>query len=103
MTQKILQINLTYSGPWQSDYVTAYTDLAQQIAQLPGLRWKIWLENKETTEAGGIYLFDDEASMQAFIADQKARLSNISAVSDVMIKSFDITEELTTITRGPIS
>ena len=102
MTQKILQINLHYSGPWKSDYVATYTELAKQIAQLPGLGWKIWLENEETSEAGGIYLFDDEVSMQTFIADQAARLKAIAEVNQVSIKSFDITEDLTAITRGPI-
>ena len=102
MTQKLLQINLHYTGSWQSDYVATYADLAKQIAQIPGLRWKIWLENEATSEAGGIYLFDDEVSMQAFIADQKTRLQAISEISNVSIKSFNITEELTAITRGPI-
>ena len=36
--------------------------MAELIATAHGLRWKVWTENSETREGGGIYLFDDDAS-----------------------------------------
>ena len=45
----------------------ALKGLAESIAQEPGLIWKIWTENAATHEAGGIYLFTDRASAEAYL------------------------------------
>lgn len=57
--------------------------------------------NEGEQEAGGIYLFDDETSLHSFVAVLTEML-NAPGYSDVRIKPFDILEELTQITRGPI-
>jgi hypothetical protein len=36
--------------------------IARDVANEPGLIWKIWLEDRETGHAGGIYLFEDAAA-----------------------------------------
>ena len=40
--------------------VTQLAELAESIADEPGLIWKIWTENAQESTAGGIYLFSDE-------------------------------------------
>ena len=60
----LLQIDFPYPGPWGDEMTAAMRGLAQSIAQEPGLLWKIWTENAERQEAGGIYLFTDPASAQ---------------------------------------
>ena len=62
----LLQFDFPFSGPWGDQMAGAMQDLARSIAQEPGLRWKIWTENEATGEAGGIYLFEDVASAQAY-------------------------------------
>jgi hypothetical protein len=104
MSQKILQINFKLGVPVK-DYEEACLPAAQPIADMPGLRWKVWLiaEREGDREAGGIYLFDDEASAQAFLAGPiVASLKSNPAISHVSAKVFDVMEGLTAITRGPV-
>ncbi len=67
MSPKILQINFKFSVS-RTEYEQVCAQGAQPIADTPGLRWKVWLMNEAEREAGGIYLFDDAASVQAFLA-----------------------------------
>lgn len=85
---------------------------AKHIATVPGLRWKIYLQNPEKGEVGGIYYFKDEASLKAYLdgpimTQRKAGKFGdgkqvFSPIKDVTIKQFDVVDELTKITRGPI-
>ena len=64
MSERILQLNFKFniSG---AEFKRAVAPLADDIAAVSGLRWKVWMINEEESEAGGIYLFDNEASIQA--------------------------------------
>ena len=102
MSQVILQINIKINIP-VAELEPAWLEAAQPIADTPGLRWKVWLKNEAEREVGGIYLFDDEASVQAYlngpiVAAIKASPVNVS----ISAKQFNIMETHTAITRGPI-
>ena len=102
MKEKILQLNFKFNVP-KADYEQAVSPLADNFAAVPGLRWKIWLMNESENEAGGIYLFNDESSLQAFLEGPLADgVKNHPALSDMSAKVFDSMDELTAITRGPI-
>ena len=101
MAKKLLQMDFKSKGPWGAEMTKAYTELAHTISQTPGLRWKIWTENKSTREGGGIYLFDDETSLRAYLEEHTARLKEFG-IQEINAKLFDIPEELTVITRGPV-
>lgn len=100
MSATILQINFDYDGSWD-DYEAGNAAAAGQIAGIPGLGWKVWLKNVATGEAGGIYLFHDEAVAHGFAAQAAAMLAGMPQVSHVSIKPFGVIEALTVITRGP--
>ncbi len=99
MSQKILQINFKFSGP-RAEYEQANLPYAKPIADTPGLRWKIWLMNEDQGEAGGIYLFDDEATVQAFLAGPI--IAEMKDDPTLSMKTFDVMEEHTAVTRGPV-
>jgi hypothetical protein len=102
MSQKILQINFKFSVT-PTELEQAFAPAAQPVADTPGLRWKIWLVNGADHEAGGIHLFDDEASLQAYLNGPiVASVGSNPALSDVSVKVFDTIDALTLITRGPI-
>ena len=102
MSQKILQVNMKFSIP-RADLEAAWLDVAQPIADCPGLRWKVWLMNEGEHEAGGIYLFESEAAAQSYLAGPiVAALKASPAVSDISAKLFDVLESHTAITRGPL-
>ena len=54
-------------------------------------------------EAGGIYLFEDAASVKAYIEGPlAAQVTSHPALSDFSVKQFDVMEGVTAITRGPV-
>ena len=102
MTQKILQVNLKFSIP-KAELEAAWLPVAQPIAEVPGLLWKIWLMNEKEHSAGGIYLFENEAALQAYMAGPIVAAMMVSPVlSNIEAKVFDMLQSHTTITRGPI-
>ncbi len=102
MALKLLQMDYPFSGPWGSEMAEEYSDLAHRIANVPGLICKVWTENRDAGEAGGIYLFEDEASLDSYLEGKLQRM-RASGIEDVRAKKFDVNESLTRITRGRLS
>ena len=105
MSKKILQINfkLNVSNVVQF-YEEVAAQLAQPIADVKGFRWKVWIVNEADKQAGGIYLFEDDSSVKAFLeGDIVAGVKKNPAVSGIEAKVFDVLDtKHTRITRGPI-
>jgi len=102
MSHTILQINLTYEGA-QAELETAFAPAAGAIAAFPGLTWKIWIINDETKTAGGLYYFESETALTAYINSPiMAALKAHPLVRDVQIKAFGAIAALTAQTRGPV-
>lgn len=98
----LVQFDFPMQGPWGDEMATVYRELAELIERTPGLRWKIWTENAGTAQGGGIYLFDDDASAEAYIAEHTARLEGFG-VTDIRARLFHVNEPLTEVTHGPLS
>jgi hypothetical protein len=99
---RILQINYKLSSS-VSSFMKESNPVADALAAVAGLRWKIWLVNEAEQEGGGIYLFDDSATLKAFLEGPiLAKLKAHPAVGEVQVKQFDAWEELTNVMRGPI-
>ena len=97
----VLQIDFPFDGPFGQYMHQAMQPLAESIIQEPGLLWKIWTENVEIQEAGGIYLFSDAPAAQAYLEMHSARLS-ASGVTGIRAKLFDVNHPLSEICKGPI-
>lgn len=97
---KIVEINYKLEGS-RAAYVEENLPYAQPIADVPGLRWKVWTISEERGEAGGVYLFEDAASMRAFLDGEI--ITEMKGDPSLSIKTFDVIEELTATTRGPIT
>ena len=103
MPQKILQINYTFGVP-AAEFSRAMLPAAQPISESPGLQWKIWLINEADSEAGGIYLFEDEAAMHAFLGGPIVTAFKANPVgSDIQVKMFDVSAAHSLVTRAPIA
>ena len=102
MSARILQVNFRFNVP-RSEFEQMASSVAPDFARLPGLRWKIWLMNEEEEEAGGIYVFEDEASLKAYLDGPLASsvMSN-PALSNLSVKVFDSLDEISAVTRGPV-
>jgi len=97
---KLLQITFAFQGPFGRQMAETFSGLAQSISQEPGLVWKIWTENEDAREAGGIYLFENEKSASAYLEKHAARLKD-SGITEISAKIFDVNSDLSLITRGP--
>ncbi len=97
----ILQVDFPYAGPWGHEMTEAMDGLAHSIAEEPGLIWKIWTANEATGEAGGIYLFEDISSAEAYLAMHTTRLKDFG-IPHVSGKIFAVNEALSQINRGPV-
>ena len=72
----ILQVDFPSEGPFGESMSQAYRELAESINLETGMLWKIWTENSQTQEAGGIYLFDHAANAERYLKMQSARLES---------------------------
>ncbi|WP_272165207.1 monooxygenase [Vibrio diabolicus] len=79
----------------------ALIDLAKSINQEPGMTWKTWTESEKDKLGGGIYLFEDEATAQAYLEMHTARLKQMG-VEEVRGQILDINTPLSNIDQGPI-
>lgn len=103
MSQKIIQVvgRLTISAD-EFDRQNG-VEGARFFAQVPGLLWKIWLINRETGEAGGIKLFADEATFDAYFNGPiMEQVRNAPMWTDVSVKVFDYLPAQSAITRAPV-
>ena len=102
MAQKIWQVNYKFNvSPDQ--YTEAVAPLAEPISNIQGLLWKVWIMNPEDREAGGIHLFADQASLDAYASSEIVEgILNNPALSDFDVKTFDVMPEYSHSTRAPV-
>jgi hypothetical protein len=94
-----LLFRFPFPGPWGNELTEASRELARDIANEHGLVWKIWLEDRETGHAGGIYLFEDAAVAQRYREKHERRLSTMG-LSGVTANAFSVNTELSVLTMS---
>jgi Putative mono-oxygenase ydhR len=97
-----LLFRFPFHGPWGKELTEASHGLARDIANEHGLVWKIWLENRETRHAGGIYLFEDRASAEHYREKHERRLSAMG-LTGVTANTFSVNTELSVLTMAGAS
>ncbi|RXT07138.1 monooxygenase [Ammoniphilus sp. CFH 90114] len=97
----LLQVDFKMEGPFGREMADSFSDLARSINEEEGLLWKIWTENSEAKEAGGIYLFETKETAQQYLTMHTARLKGFG-IEHVNAKIFQVNEALTKLNQGPI-
>jgi hypothetical protein len=101
MSRQLLQITFTLTIP-KAEYVSLCSGIVEAVAAVPGLLWKAWWIDEEQRRAGGVYLFEDRESLQAYINGPiVATLEQNPAFADVVATTGDIIPELSSLTRMP--
>ncbi len=99
----IVQVNYHFDRS-RAEYDEAAMASAPGLAKTPGLRWKVWIVNEAEREAGGIYLFDDEAAARAFLnSEHVARVKSNPKIKNWTGKLFHVNEAPSAITRAPLA
>jgi hypothetical protein len=103
MTPQVLHITYKFDGT-RADFERDFAPIAATIAEVPGMRWKIWLFDEATSRGGGSYLFEDTASLGAYLDGPIVdTLRTHPAFSEVTVQAFSVLEAPTAITRGPVA
>lgn len=98
----LLQVDFDYAGPFGEEMAGMLAGLAESINSEPGVIWKIWTESEQDQLGGGIYLFEDKTSANAYLAMHTVRLKEMG-VPEVRGQLFDINASLSGINKGPIN
>jgi len=99
----VLQTNFTFTVSAE-EFQAAAEPLADAFAAVPGLLWKVWLLNPQTREAGGVYLFESEEALAAFLDGPLVEgMRNHPAIVGVTLKQLPVWEQPSSITRAPIT
>jgi hypothetical protein len=103
MAKTIVQICFKLAVP-SAEYERAVAPMAEAIANVDGLEWKIWLLNAAERTAGGVYLFTDEAAAEAFLTGPLvAQVREAPIIRELRAELSGVIEDLTALTRGPVT
>ncbi|WP_208586167.1 monooxygenase [Gracilibacillus suaedae] len=97
----VLQVDFKMNGPFGDEMAAEFSGLARSINEEEGFMWKIWTENSDTNEAGGIYIFETKDTAEKYLDMHSKRLASFG-ISDVNAKIFAINSKLTEITKGKV-
>lgn len=102
MSQKILVSNYTYSVT-SEEFKSMASQLAPAFGEVPGCLWKIWLIDEEKKEAGAVYLFKDEESLQNFKSSPLvASVLSHPALGNFELRERDILKEPSELNNAPL-
>ena len=96
MHVQIVTFNL--DGIGEGEYIDIATRLAPRFAGLPGLLAKVWLESPASRTYGAIYFWDDEESMNRFLATDLFEGTNPDFVN-LTVDDFSVLANLTRATQ----
>ncbi len=97
----VLVVTFQLDGITEEQYRAAADELAPAFAEVAGLVSKTWLADPGTGTYGGVYLWTDRESCQAFAAsDLAAGLVDHPNLSNMSVRDFGVLEEPSAVTRG---
>jgi len=99
----ILVINFKLKDITEEDYLGLIEPIAPAFAGLPGLISKTRLANAESNTYGGVYVWSDRRTMEAYKETDiyKGMRAN-PHFENVTITDFAVVEGATRVTRGPV-
>ncbi|MDW5595070.1 YdhR family protein [Conexibacter stalactiti] len=103
MANKVL-LSVTFDADFTLEEPSEAT-LARAHAMLdqPGLQWKLWLRDEAGNRGGGVYLFDDRETAEAWAKGEMTdSAQRFPWITNLEYRAFEVREELSAITRGPL-
>jgi quinol monooxygenase YgiN len=93
-------VNFSLKDLSEDGYRALGAELAPAYGSLPGLLAKVWLASPETNSYGGVYLWEDRAAMERYLASDllKSVMSSPHLV-DITSSDFAVYEDITRATQ----
>jgi hypothetical protein len=103
-SMNILVVTFELNGLSADAYAAACTERAPRFAALPGLISKIWLADPATNTYGGVYLWQNRAALEAYLASETFRAMRANSYfANIAVRAFDTLPEATALTAGPVA
>lgn len=98
---EILIVNFSLDGMTESEFRNKCDQVAPAFAALPGLISKVWLSDPTNGVYGGVYTFEDEGALQAYLGS--ALFEQVGATpgfTEFSVRQFGVLTGPTAVTRG---
>lgn len=97
----ILQVNFDLDFDHNEHRVETLARAKHHIEEMPGLIWKLWLRDKASGRGGGIYLFKDRASAEAWgVGRMETMAKRMPWCSNITWEYVEVDEELSRVTKA---
>ncbi len=95
----LVQINFDFPVEMMGEALSeGAKGLAESINHEPSFITKIWIENRDAAESGGIYLFDTRKNAEKYVEMHSCRVEKMGA-TNISVKYFQVNEVLSEINR----
>lgn len=98
----ILQVNFIPGPAQAAQSQDERLAAARSIAALPGLAWKVWIQEHEGSARGGIYLFESVGDARDWGERRLRPRLEQGGASDISIRYFEINEAPSRLTHAPL-
>jgi hypothetical protein len=99
----ILHVSFCNPNPASEASHKAAWERAHMIAKVEGLLGKIWIAQPEKNAFGGVYLFVSKEAATAYLKGPiPADIQEIPGMTDFSTNIYEVEDELSAVTRGPI-
>jgi hypothetical protein len=97
-------INFNLDGVTEEQYRALCDELAPAFAEVPGLASKTWLADPASGTYGGVYMWNDRESFEAFKASELAAgVMNHPAIANFSLRDFGVLEGPSAVTHGLVA
>ena len=98
----VLQITFRYDMDEDRFHRENGPEMASVVADVPGLRWKLWLHDPGARACVGVYHFADRDSAQAYLDGPLiSGFRQAPGYRDITPHTYEVLEENSRVTRAP--
>jgi hypothetical protein len=98
---EIVIINFSLKGMTEIEYEKMCDEVAPAFAAVPGLVSKVWLADRTNGVYGGVYTFENGASVDAFMGSEFfAQVGATPGLAGISVRRFGVLSAPTAVTRG---
>lgn len=98
---RVLVVTFELNGITEPQYRQGCDEGAEAFAEIPGLIAKVWLADAGNGRFGGVYTFEDDAALDAYLASDLFRaVAEAPEFADVRADSYGVLESPTRVTHG---
>ena len=97
-------VNFNLKDMTEAEFRSMANEVAPAFTEVPGLISKVWLADPAKNTYGGVYIWQDTAAMQAYLASDLFKgVAGNPNFGNITSRDFDVLSGPTTTTAGPLA